>query len=175
MSVPTLFLTADFKSPRNLIEKFARVRATSTIPRNSQGFSSQLPFCPRKKVRATSPEFARVQLSSPDFAILHPSDFTQKPGFRSIRIPEQNVGQVGKVGQVPFFQAFFKFEVGQLGQLHPLWLPVREAEVLPEPSFPFCRHPFVEKSGVKVRASSRDFDHSSYFVGFWRLFPIFPS
>ena len=56
---------------------------------------------------------ARVHQTSADLAILHPSTFIQTPISFDL-YPRKSLG---KVGQVPFFRHFCRFEVGQLGQL----------------------------------------------------------
>ena len=42
-------------------------------------------------------------------------------------------------------------------------------------SLQFCCHHATEEFGVKVRATSSDFDHSSYFIGFSKPLSIFSS
>ena len=63
-----------------------------------------------------------------------------------------------------------------------MWLPAvpdKKCRLSTSPIRPLRRispiPPIETKFDRKVRASSRDFDHFPYFIGFWRPFPVFPS
>ena len=99
--------------------KFARLRVTSTNPRNS------LAFCHLFVVK----KFARVHQTSTDFDFIYPADFIQKPNSFDSH-PRK------KLAKFRFFRPFFRFEVGQLDPLHPFSPFHREGEV--PPRAPFC-------------------------------------
>ena len=49
----------------------------------------------------------------------------------------KKLAKLAKLAKFHFFRHLCRFEVGQLGQLHPSLLRLREGEVSPESSFPF--------------------------------------
>ena len=75
------------------------------------------------------------------------------------------------LAKFPFYMCFCRFEVGRPGQLHH-FLPFVAFVTFCSKSFlVFCENYSPTHFDVKVRASSRDFDHSSYFIDFRPAFP----
>ncbi len=91
--------------------KFVRkIRASSSDFDHSSyfiGFSSSLR---RKKVRASSPDFARVRLTLIDLSIVRPSVFIQKPISFDLHLRKN----LAKLAKFLFYRGFGRFEVGQL-------------------------------------------------------------
>ena len=75
----------------------------------------------------------------------------------------------------PFF-GVFEFDQVRPSS-NPIISPRRAEDVNPRIlcSLPFRRQHVAKEFGAKVRASSPDFDHSSYFIGFQQSFVRFSS
>ena len=140
---------------RTMVSKFARVRSTSTIPRNSLRFCGHLPVftgC------SSLFEFDAVR-KRPAYALSPAKNQERKHQSENTKTFEQKLTKETK-----------EFGIKHLPQAAPAVLTTTCSNTifftslpsfpsLQKSSLPFRCHPVAAKSGVKVRASSSDFDH----------------